>query len=222
MTRFERHYTRDDRAESVYQYIVVDAPSGAPAITVRLDYDRTDAVVDLGLIGPDRFGGWSGGERSVVSVTPTWATPGYIPGVVAGGWQVVLGLHRVGPAGVTVYVDVDTNAVDPPAAAPLPPRPERPPRRDLPASAGRTWLACDFHSHTVHSDGGLEIAELAVLAAVPWPRRARGHRPQHGQPPSAPGRCRCPRRCVAAAWPGGHDGPRSCELLRDAPVDRLP
>jgi hypothetical protein len=166
MTRFERHYTRDDRAESVYQYIVVDAPSGAPAITVRLEYDRTDAVVDLGLIGPDRFGGWSGGERSVVSVTPTWATPGYIPGLVAGGWQVILGLHRVGPAGVTVYVDIDTNAVDQPAAARLPPRPERPPQRDLPATAGRTWLACDFHSHTVHSDGGLEIAELAVLAAT--------------------------------------------------------
>src|SRR5687767_14969060 len=165
MTRFERHYTRDDRAESIYQYIVVDAPSGAPAITVRLDYDRTDAVVDLGLIGPDRFGGWSGSERSVVSVTPTWATPGYIPGAIAGGWQVVLGLHRVGPAGVTVYLDVDTSAVDEPPAAPLPPRPERPPRRSLPATAGRTWLACDFHSHTVHSDGGLEIVDLAVLAA---------------------------------------------------------
>jgi hypothetical protein len=165
MTTFERHYTRDDRAQSVYQYIVVDVPAAAPALTVRLDYDRTDAVVDLGLIGPDRFGGWSGGERSVVSVTPTWATPGYTPGEIAGGWQVVLGLYRVGPAGVTVYVDVDTTAVEPPPPAPRPPRPERPPRRDLPATRGRTWLACDFHSHTVHSDGGLEIDELAVLAA---------------------------------------------------------
>ena len=165
MTRFERHYTRDDRADDVYQYIVVDAPMGAPAITVRLDYDRTDAVVDLGLIGPHRFAGWSGGERSVVTVTPTWATPGYLPGEVAGGWQVVLGLHRVGPAGVTVYVDVETTAVEQPPAAPLPPRPERRPPRGLPAHAGRRWLACDFHSHTVHSDGGLEIADLAVLAA---------------------------------------------------------
>ena len=113
MTAFERHYTRDDRAESLYQYLVVDVPAGAPALTVRLAYDRTDAVVDLGLIGPDRFGGWSGGERSVVTVTPTWATPGYIPGAVGGGWQVVLGLYRVGPAGVTVVVDVETTAVEP-------------------------------------------------------------------------------------------------------------
>ena len=165
MTTLERHYTRDDRADSVYQYLVVEVPTGAPAITVRLDYVRTDAVVDLGLIGPDRFGGWSGGERSVVTVTPTWATPGYIPGEVVGGWQVVLGLYRVGPAGVTVYVDVDTSAVAQPDPAPLPPRPERPPRRKLPARAEREWLAADFHSHTVHSDGGLEIADLAVLAA---------------------------------------------------------
>lgn len=165
MTSFERHYTRDDRADSHYQYIVIDVAASAPALTVRLDYDRTDAVVDLGLIGPDRFGGWSGGERRVVTVTRTWATPGYVPGEVAGGWQVVLGLHRVGPAGVTVAVDVDTAAVPEPPAAPWPPRPERPPHRDLPAAAGRTWLACDFHAHTVHSDGGLEIAELAGLAA---------------------------------------------------------
>src|SRR5688500_12974498 len=163
MTGFERHYTRDDRAESIYQYIVAEVPGGAPALTVRLDYERADAVVDLGLIAPDRFGGWSGGERSVVTVTPTWATPGYVPGEGAGGWQVVLGLHRVGPAGVTVYVDIETSAVEPPPAPPLPPRPERRPPRDLPATRGRRWLACDLHSHTVHSDGGLEIVDLAVL-----------------------------------------------------------
>ena len=64
MTSFERHYTRDDRAESVYQYLVVEVPAGAPAITVRLDYDRADAVVDLGLIGPDRFGGCAHVTRS--------------------------------------------------------------------------------------------------------------------------------------------------------------
>lgn len=165
MTVLQRHYTIDDRARSLYQYLVVDVPSHADALTVRLDYDRTAAIVDLGLLGPDRFGGWSGSERSTVTVTPTWATPGYVPGPVSGGWQVILGLHRVGPAGVTVTLDVDFDPVPPLAAPPMPPRPERPRRRDLPAAAGCTWLAADFHSHTVHSDGGLEIAELAVLAA---------------------------------------------------------
>lgn len=144
---------------------MVDVPASAPAVTVRLDYDRADAIVDLGLIGPDHFGGWSGSERSTVTVTPTWATPGYLPGRVAGGWQVVLGLHRVGPAGVTVSVEVDTTAVERPADPIPPPRPERPPPRELPAAPGYQWLAADFHSHTVHSDGALEVAELSVLAA---------------------------------------------------------
>jgi hypothetical protein len=49
-------------------------------------------------------------------------------------------------------------AVLPPASA------ERPGRRQLPATPGRTWLAGDLHSHTVHSDGALTVPELAAHA----------------------------------------------------------
>ena len=49
------------------------------------------------------------------------------------------------------------------AAGPLAPG-ERPGRRSLPAAPGRTWLAGDLHSHTVHSDGALTVPELAALA----------------------------------------------------------
>jgi hypothetical protein len=161
-----RRYTRDDRAESIYQYLVVDVPPGAGALAVTLWYDRSDAVIDLGLIGPDRFCGWSGSERADVVVTHDWATPGYLPGAVAGPWQVVLGLHRVGPGGVDVHLDVVT-PTEPPQRPALPPPPpvQRPPRRRLPAAAGHEWLAGDFHSHTVHSDGSLEVVELAARAA---------------------------------------------------------
>src|SRR5262249_56502759 len=52
-------------------------------------------------------------------------------------------------------------------APPAPPVPaDRPPRRVLPAQPGRSWLAGDLHSHTVHSDGKLTVPELAVLAAT--------------------------------------------------------
>jgi hypothetical protein len=51
-------------------------------------------------------------------------------------------------------------------AAPLPPGPAgRPARRPLPAPDGLTWLAGDLHAHTVHSDGVMTVAELAVQAA---------------------------------------------------------
>ncbi len=41
----------------------------------------------------------------------------------------------------------------------------RKPRRQLPATAGRRWWAGDLHTHTVHSDGALSVAELAAMAA---------------------------------------------------------
>jgi PHP domain-containing protein len=165
--RLTRRYTREDRAEAIYQYIVVDVPSRAQALEVTLEYDRSETVLDLGLIGPDRFRGWSGSERSTVVVTEEWATPGYQPGVVSGPWQIVLGLYRVAPSGVDVAVDLSTPEHRPerPASPPLPPRPARPPARRLPAAPGHEWLAADFHSHTVHSDGALEVVELAALAA---------------------------------------------------------
>jgi hypothetical protein len=166
VNRLTRRYTRDERAESVYQYLVVDVPDGAGALEVTLDYDRGETILDLGLIGPDRFCGWSGSERARVVVTEDWATPGYLPGRIAGPWQIVLGLHRVAPAGVDVHIDVATPPA-PPERPPPPPPPvvQRPPHRRLPAAPGHEWLAGDFHSHTVHSDGSLEVVELAALAA---------------------------------------------------------
>src|SRR5262249_53459520 len=53
----------------------------------------------------------------------------------------------------------------PPAAPPALTANGRPPPRDLPAQPGRRWLAGDLHTHTVHSDGGLTVPELALLAA---------------------------------------------------------
>jgi hypothetical protein len=52
------------------------------------------------------------------------------------------------------------------AGSGLPPAPgQRPARRPLPAPDGLTWLAGDLHAHTVHSDGVMSVAELAVYAA---------------------------------------------------------
>ena len=76
-------------------------PAEASGVTVTLAYDRTTGVVDLGLVGPDRFGGWSGGERSEVTVTREWATPGYVPGEVGGEWQWCSGCTASAPVAST-------------------------------------------------------------------------------------------------------------------------
>ncbi|CAN5807809.1 CehA/McbA family metallohydrolase [soil metagenome] len=163
--RFARRFTPEDRAAGPYQYLEAEVPHDVDGFTVSLDYDRAHGVIDLGLVGPDRFAGWSGGARYVVAMSRTWATPGYLPGPLAGRWQIVLGLHRVAAAGVDVKVKIELGGPERPVQTPSPAPGERPPRHDLPASDGRRWRAGDFHAHTVHSDGALGLAELAERAA---------------------------------------------------------
>ena len=144
----------------MYRYVPFD---------VRLTYDRSMGTIDLGVIDATQFRGWSGGARDEVWVTPEWATPGYSPGEVQDGtWQVMLGLYRVGEGGVPFEIEIEASSsvIDDPWAQDLDgvqPEP-RPSLRNLPAEEGRHWMACDFHSHSIHSDGALALLELARYA----------------------------------------------------------
>lgn len=166
-TTIEASYSFADRERSVYQYLDFEVPATTGAVTVTLDYpDDAFTIIDLGLIGPDRFRGWSGGERDHVTVAETWATPGYLPGLLTGHWQVMLGLYRVPFESVEVVVGIDLGSVDPPPT-PLPvPVPERPPSRTIPTGGDRQWVSGDLHSHTVHSDGKLTVDGLLATAAA--------------------------------------------------------
>lgn len=167
MTVHSGTWTRDDRLAEPYRYLPVDVPAGCPALAVELEYDTTAGELDLGCFGPAGFRGWSGSARDRFIVGRTAATPGYLPGELEPGtWQVVVGLHRIGPQGVRWRL----TATPGPANVPAPPD-SRPPvrhpqhRRRLPHEPGLRWLAGDLHTHTVHSDGALTVAELAALAA---------------------------------------------------------
>ncbi|MGZ4595790.1 MAG: CehA/McbA family metallohydrolase [Actinomycetes bacterium] len=169
--RHSGRWTPDDRAAGVYHYLPVEVPPHASGLQVRLDYDRSGAVLDLGCEAPAGWRGWSGGARSSYVITARAATPGYLPGELEPGtWQVVLGLHRVPADGVAfeVTVEVSPAGAAPPRVEPdppVPPRAARPPRRELPAVDGLTWRPGDFHAHTLHSDGSLSVPDLAHLAA---------------------------------------------------------
>jgi predicted metal-dependent phosphoesterase TrpH len=164
---FRGRWTPDDRAASIYQYLSFEVPPSCVGVRVALSYDRSAGVLDLGCLDPLGWRGWSGGARSVVLLGESASTPGYLDrGVPAGEWAVVLGLHRLASAGVPYEVTVTFGAVDvtAPAVPPVPPPgAARPPRRDLPSADGLHWLAGDLHAHTVHSDGGLTVPELAAL-----------------------------------------------------------
>jgi PHP domain len=166
VTDFRGSFTPDDRAASIYHYLPFEVPSACAGVRLELEYDRSAGVLDLGLIDPLGWRGWSGGARDVVLLGPDAATPGYlVRGLPTGTWQVVLGLHRVPFAGVAYRVGVSFEPVrlDVPVA---PPVPDRPHRRELPCVDGMSWLSGDLHAHTVHSDGVETVDELAARAAA--------------------------------------------------------
>jgi hypothetical protein len=156
----------EDRAASEYRYLPVEVPAGCPGLTVRLEYDRSAGVLDLGCFGPGgAFRGWSGGARDTFSIGPDHATPGYLPGPLEPGeWSVTVGLHRVPRAGLPYRVTCELTAEPPAPATPVAPTPRKA-HPELPAPDGWRWLAGDLHAHTVHSDGSLTIDELAAHAA---------------------------------------------------------
>lgn len=160
----------EDRFTSAWHYLPVEVPPGAYALRVELEYARPGAVLDLGCQGPAGFRGWSGGARQSFVITADGATPGYLPGELEPGtWQVIIGVHQVPPDGATysVSAEVTTSRASllPDQDPGPPPLPERPPRRDLPATDGRRWLAGDLHTHTLHSDGALTVGALARLVS---------------------------------------------------------
>ncbi|MEU8250388.1 CehA/McbA family metallohydrolase [Nonomuraea sp. NPDC048916] len=166
MTVIRGHWSLDDRLELILREVPFEVPAGAEAVTVRLGYDRSRGVLDLGCGDPDGFRGWSGGARDEYTITADWATPGYLPGPVRPGtWQVWLRLHRVPPEGLDYTLEILAETAPPPRpVTEEPPAGERPPRRDIPDVDGLRWYAGDFHAHTLHSDGSLTIPELAELA----------------------------------------------------------
>jgi predicted metal-dependent phosphoesterase TrpH len=162
------HYGPRDRETGRYQYVPLDVPPGATRLTIDLRYDRAGGanVVDLGLfepgpldLGTPAFRGWSGGERAGVTVSPSFATPGYWPGPIpAGRWHVMLGLYKVADAGVDVEIRAEAG-YEPAGAVPAPARRPAEPLRRSPG-----WYSGGLHLHTSHSDGTVNAVSLARRA----------------------------------------------------------
>jgi len=163
--RRELHIGAAEREQGYYQYVPFSVGTGWRSVRVQVSYDHTEAVLDVGLIGPGGFRGWSGGERSTVSVAERWATPGYLPGRLPGEWAVMLALYQLPDGGVDVTVSAGPGDGPPRPAAPDPDVPTDVPFLSRPpARPGSRWVAGDLHCHSEHSDGALSVAELAALA----------------------------------------------------------
>jgi len=171
ITSHSGRWTLEDRFISAWHYLPFEVQPGACGLRAELEYERSGAIMDLGCLGAAGFRGWSGAARRSFVITGDSATPGYLPGEPEDGqWLVIIGLHRLPPEGAEYRLTINVSTTpgeltpdDPPEL--MPPLTDRPPRRILPTTAGRQWLAGDLHSHTVHSDGVMTVPELARFAA---------------------------------------------------------
>lgn len=135
--------TRADH--ETYREVPFDVPAGVRRITVAFDYTGREqkAVIDIGLRDPQRFRGWSGGNKSSFTVSATDATPSYLVGPLpAGEWRLVLGVPnlRAGQtAHYTATISFERDATFTGFS-------------DAPLKSGPGWYRGDLHLHTGHSD----------------------------------------------------------------------
>ncbi len=142
-----------------YRDIPFRVSAGTTAVNVAFAYTGQDqkSVIDIGIRDPQRFRGWSGGNKSAFTLTDTWATPSYLPGPLpAGQWKLILGvpnLRKDVRAHYTATITLDRNtAFHGFTAAPL---------NDKPG-----WYRGDLHLHTGHSDGSC-LTQTGTRAPCP-------------------------------------------------------
>ena len=134
-----------------YVEVPFDVPAGMERLTLSFEYDRADrTVIDLGLRDPNGLRGWSGGNKSTITVATSDATPSYVPGpVIAGRWNLILGVPNIRQgvtANWTARITMISAGAPPPESAFM----------DGAVRPGPGWYRGDFHTHTGQSDGSCD------------------------------------------------------------------
>jgi len=144
-------------------------PPGTRSLSIQMTYapqrvDEINNLITLTLLDP---AGFRGAAHHHTEATQVWiqedaATPGFLPGALQPGeWSVMLDTHMIMP-GTPVQVELAIAGDDQPNPylVSLPARVDSTarPRR------GPGWYRGDFHTHTVHSDGEWEVADLVAWA----------------------------------------------------------
>ena len=141
--------TRADH--ETYKELEFEVPAGVERLTVEFSYTGREqkATIDLGLFDPERFRGWSGGDKMSFTLSATDATPSYLPGPIRPGrWLLILGVPNIRVGCEAAYEATirfgrgERTEVSSFSAAPL--------------EVGARWYRGDLHMHTCHSDGTVE------------------------------------------------------------------
>lgn len=152
--------TRADH--ETYKDLAFDVPPGVERLTVAFEYTGRDerATIDLGLFDPQRFRGWSGGDKASFTLSALDATPSYLPGpIIPGRWTLILGVPNIRPGRQAAYVArIRFGRGERTAVSSF---------SDAPLEVGARWYRGDLHMHTCHSDG--TVANRSGSRRVPGP-----------------------------------------------------
>lgn len=132
-----------------YVEVPFSVPAGLSRVTLTYAYTARDqhTAIDLGLLDSKKLRCWSGGNKSMLTIGLTDATPSCLPGPLpAGTWNVLLGVPNI-RAGVTTHYTIKiyfshTGEVSAEPSVLL-----------EPLRQGPAWYRGDLHMHTAHSDG---------------------------------------------------------------------
>ena len=136
------------RQNQTYLAIPFQVPEKTNRLTVTFEYTGREqkTALDLGVFDPERFRGWSGGNKSGFTISPTDATPSYLEGPLpAGTWRLIVGIPNIRSNTVAHYT---ARVRFTPAAAP-----GMASFTSVPLKAAAGWYRGDLHMHTAHSDG---------------------------------------------------------------------
>src|SRR3989338_91500 len=141
-----------------YKPVTFDVPPGVTRLEIAFDYTGREnrTVVDLGLLDPDRFRGWSGGNKKTFFVSTEAATASSLPGPLPSGeWTLLLGVPNARPGSKATY-EAKVWFQRAPASPPV----------TLAKTTTPGWYRGDLHMHTAHSDGSCVTGD-APRAACP-------------------------------------------------------
>lgn len=132
-----------------YVKVPFTVPTGTERVTFTFSYTGREqkTTLDLGLLDPAGLRCWSGGNKSLLTVGLSDATPSCRPGAIpAGTWNILIGVPNIRANVIshyTAHVYLSTSG----AVARLPEVLREPLR------TGPAWYRGDLHMHTAHSDG---------------------------------------------------------------------
>ena len=132
-----------------YVKVPFAVPAGTERVTITFDYSGKEhhTALDLGLLDPSALRCWSGGNKSLLTVGLSDATPSCLPGAIPPGtWNVLIGVPNIRAmveSHYTIHVWLSSTG-----AVAAQPEILREPLR-----AGPAWFRGDLHMHTAHSDG---------------------------------------------------------------------